>query len=198
MGIKLFSSKKFWICIWILGGIASLVSILEFLIKIKILKLLLSLLGMIINLKIPDIIFIIIVLAFLIWLILINRKLKKLPLTDERKSKTMPEIREESEKTKEEIKPKKEKKKLVFTQEQLFILALIAESNDMLCVSSLFESYKRQYPNACLVDVKSITIWLEKNGLIWHSGTISGSDFCYTETDKGVKYVSEVFKKNKK
>jgi len=108
----------------------------------------------------------------------------------------MSEIKEENEKTKEEIKPKKEKKKLVLTKKQLFILALIAEANE-LCISSLFESYRRQYPDAYLVDVKSITIWLEKNGLIRHSGTF-GSDFCYTETDKGVKYVSEAFKKNKK
>ena len=178
MGIRLFSNKKFLIFIGILGGMASLVSILEFLIKIKILKLLLSLLVMIINLKIPDIIFIIIVLAFLRWLILINRKLKKLPLTDERKSK-------------------KEKKKLKLTEEQLFILALIAESKDMMDVSSLLEVYRRRYPSALLVDVKSIIIWLEKNGLIWDSSTI-GSDLCYMATDEGIEYVSEVFKKHKK
>ena len=194
MGIRLFSNKKFLIFIGIFSGIASLVYILEFLIKIKILKLLLSLLVMIINLKIPDIIFIIIVLAFLFWLILINRKLKKLPLIDERKSKTVPEIKEESEKTKEEIKPKKEKKKLVLTERQLFILAPIAESKDMLSVSALFEAYRRRFPGAYRVDVKSIIIWLEKNGLIWHSGTLK-SDFYYTATDKGVEYVSEKYKK---
>lgn len=195
MGIRLFSSKKFWICIGILGAIASLVSILEFLIKIKILKLLLSLLVMIINLKIPDIIFVIIVLAFLFWLILINRKLKKLPLPDERKSKTVPEIKEESEKIKEEIKPKKEKKKLLLTRKQLYILALIADSKDMMSASSLLEVYERRYPDVLLVHVKSIIIWLEKNGLIWHSDTIM-SEFYYRATDDGIEYVSESFDKH--
>lgn len=194
MGIKLFSSKKFKIFIWILGGIASLVSILEFLVKIKILKLLLSLLMMIINLKIPDIIFIIIILALLIWLILINRKLKKLSLTDERKPKTVPEKKEESEKIKEEIKPKKEKKKLKLTEEQFYILVVIVESHEMLSFNYLYKVYEKKYPRSFLANFKSIIILLEKNELIWHSG-YTWNDFSYRETDKGVEYVSNVLKK---
>jgi len=64
----------------------------------------------------------------------------------------------------------------------------------MLSVSALFEAYRRRFPGAYRVDVKSIIIWLEKNGLIWHSGTLK-SDFYYTATDKGVEYVSEKYKK---
>lgn len=172
MGIRLFSSKNFLIFIGIFSLIASLLYILEVLIKIKILKLLLSLLVMIINLKIPDIIFIIIVLAFLIWLILINRKLKKLPLTDK-------------------------KKKLKLTKEQDYILALIAGSTEMLSDSNLLNTYKREFSGAHIVEVKSISVWLKKNGLIEHSGTLE-NEFYYTATDEGIEYVSKKYKVHRK
>ncbi len=185
MGIKLFSSKKFKISI-IITVVASLLYILEFLVKIKILKGLLSLWKWIINLKIPAIIFIIIILALLIWLILINRKPKKSLLTDERKSKIVSETNQESEKTKEEIKPKKEKKKLKLTEEQSYILAMIAGSTELLSASDLLNNYERKFSGAHIVEVKAITIWLKENGLIEHSGTIENEP-CYTATDEGIK-----------
>ena len=137
---------------------------------LEILKYLISPIG-------RDVLLFLLIVGTLFWVFLINKK----------PSQTY------------KIKPKKEKKKPVLTEEQFFILVMIAESMDMMNVSSILNVYRKRFPDALRVDVRSIINWLEKNGLIWDSSIIgSGSDFCYTATDKGVEYVSEILKNNKK
>jgi len=217
MGIKKLPWKKIWGYLWkIILGVSVLIGLVGTIIGITkdwnvVLNLLSSIgnffskiLKPLANPIVRDVLLFLLIVGTLIWVFLINIKLKKLPkayeeklkvhLEEKPKKEEKPEIKEESENTKEEIKPKKEKKKLVLTERQLFILWPIAESKDKVSVSALLEAYRKKFPGVYRVDVKSIIIWLEKNGLIWHSGTI-GSEFYYTATDEGVEYVSEKFKK---
>lgn len=220
MGIKKLPWKKIWGLLWkITLGIIALISLVGTIIGItkdwnivlnwlsSIGNFFLKVLNPLANPIVRDVLLFLLIVGTLFWVFLINKKLKKLSQTYEEKLRAhleekpkkeeKPEIKEESEKTKEEIKPKKEKKKLVLTEEQLFILVEIVESHDMLSFTYLFEIYGIKYPPALLTNFKSIIIFLEKNKLIWHSG-YTWNDFSYRETDKGVEYVSEVLKKSKK
>lgn len=102
---------------------------------------------------------------------------------------------------KEEIKAKlpKEEKELQLTKDQLFILALIAESNEV-SFNSLSESYREQFPEANPIEIKYITNLLRENGLIRRTGNIRGNLF-YGATDKGIERVrkeSEIIKEYRK
>jgi len=95
-----------------------------------------------------------------------------------------------------ELKLPKEDKKLEFSEDKLFILALIAESNEE-SVDSLFVTYRKKFPDVNLVEVKYIANLLEKNGLIRCTGNISGN-LLYTATDKGIERVRKELKIIKK
>jgi len=97
-----------------------------------------------------------------------------------------------------EVKPPKEKE-VEFTKDQLFILALIAES-DEVSFNSLSESYREQFPEANQVEIKYIANLLRENGLIRRSGNIRGN-LLYMATDKGIERVrkeSEIIKEYRK
>ena len=98
-----------------------------------------------------------------------------------------------------EVKLPKEENELELEEGQLFILALIVESDEE-SVNVLFESYRKQFPKANLVEVKYIANLLEKNGLINCTGNIGGS-LLYVATDKGIERVmkeSDIIKKYRK
>jgi hypothetical protein len=220
MGIKKLPWKKIWGYLWkIILGIIVLIGLISALIGItkdwnivlnglsSIGNFFLKILSPLANPIVRDVLLFLLIMGTLFWVFRINIKLKKLSQTYEEKLRVhleekpkkeeKPEKKEESEKIKEEIKPKKEKKKLVLTEEQLYILVRIVESHEMLSFSFLYKVYEEKYPPAFLTNFKSIIILLEKNKLIWHSG-YTWNDFSYRETDKGVEYVSEVLKKSKK
>lgn len=80
-----------------------------------------------------------------------------------------------------------EQRKLEFTDEQLFILALIVESEEKASYRLLSESFREQFPDAYTVDFKSVMSWLKRNELIKHSLSI-GNHILYVATDEGVEY----------
>jgi predicted nucleotide-binding protein/DNA-binding PadR family transcriptional regulator len=95
-----------------------------------------------------------------------------------------------------EVKLPKEEKEFELNEDQLFILALIAESDED-SINFLFISYKKQFPEANLVEIKYIANLLEKNGLIQCTGNVGGN-LLYVATDKGIERVrkeSEIMKK---
>lgn len=128
-----------------------------------------------------------------------NKRLIKINDELREKANKIIKIYEEAKIENERLAPKKEEKKLELTEEQLFILALIAESDEE-SVNFLFESFRKQFPEANLVDVKYIANLLEKNGLIRCVGNIGGS-LSYVATDKGIERVmkeSDIIKKYRK
>jgi len=97
-----------------------------------------------------------------------------------------------------QVKPSKEEE-FELTEDQLFILALIAESDED-SINSLFMSYKIQFPEANLAKVKYIANLLEKNGLIKCTGNVGGN-LLYVATDKGIERIrkeSKIMKKYEK
>ncbi|HEB36540.1 hypothetical protein LCGC14_2310010 [marine sediment metagenome] len=178
MGIKLFSSKKFKTFIWILTVIVSLVSFLEIIIKFKILKGLLSLLKWTINLKIPDFIFIIIILALLIWLFLINRKLKE--LSQVYKGEPQVDIKEEVEKIK--LDKKRE-----------YVLLFFADAPGEEKLEDLYDFYKGEFGEESIgrLEFNIIINDLEKAELIRLTGTLRSGKF-YVKTSKGLDVVKEI------
>jgi len=96
-----------------------------------------------------------------------------------------------------EVKQQKDEKELELTKNQLFILALIAESDRDSSIKLLFVSYKKQFPEANRIEIKYIANLLKENGLIRCTGNIGG-DLLYVATDKGIerarketKYIKE-------
>lgn len=128
-----------------------------------------------------------------------NKRLIKINDELREKANKIIKIYEEVMVENERLVPKKEDKKLELSEDQLFILALIAESDEE-SVDSLFVSYRKKFPDVNLVEVKYIAKLLEKNGLIRCTGNIRGSSL-YTAEDKGIECVRnepEIMKKYKK
>lgn len=97
-----------------------------------------------------------------------------------------------------EVKPSNEEE-IELTEDQLFILALIAESDES-GVNLLFRSYKRQFPEANLVKIKYIANMLKENELIVCIGAFAGSRL-YVATEKGIERAwkeSEIMEKYEK
>jgi len=83
-----------------------------------------------------------------------------------------------------------DKRKLEFSDEQFLILVLIVESEGEASDRLLFESFKEEYPGACITEFKSIINWLEKNGLIRLRGSIGGHSLFVGE-ENGVEYAKK-------
>ena len=58
----------------------------------------------------------------------------------------------------------------------------------------MFATYRKQFPEASLTNVKHITNLLEKNGFIRRAGS-RGVNILYKATDKGIEYVHKELKK---
>ena len=158
---------------------------------VKIFNLSVYLINQLINLWKSDIgflidtVLLILILALFVWLIFINIKLKKIAQADEEKSKAI--LEEE---------PKKEEK-LELTKEHFYVLSMIAESKENKTLGVVYEYYQREFPNALMVDLKSIINRLVYYQLIRRAGSFGG-DFLYEATGEGVEFVREMIKKNKK
>jgi len=139
------------------GGAVYLID--RFKLDSKISNLVVTLVNGIINLKIPDSILAILIILIFIFLLLINKKFMG-------------------------FSPNKIKE-IELNENQLFILALIAES-DEASIDSLFMFYKILFPEERRLDIKNIVNILQKNGLINWSGYNT-----YVATDKGIERASK-------
>ena len=202
MGIKNLPWKKIWKYLWkiVLGtiflisaiiGIATnwgavsnwLSSVWDFFLKIF---------NPLANPIVRDILLLIFIVAILIWLILINRKLKKLPLIDKGEAKVVDE-KEKKEEVKKVEKQEKEKE-LAPTYKQRYVLWIFANAPGNIRLGIVFERYKKKFPDVLMVEFKSIISDLEEGGFIKHTGNI-GSDRVYRATNKCNKYIEKRVKK---
>jgi predicted nucleotide-binding protein len=97
-----------------------------------------------------------------------------------------------------EDRPSKEKE-FEYTEKQLFILALLAVSDEE-SIDTLFLSYKNQFPKANLIEIKDNANLLENNGLIICTGNVEGNPL-YRTTERGIERIvkeTELLKKYKK
>ena len=88
-------------------------------------------------------------------------------------------------------------KKLKFTEEQLFVLALIAESNEPASYRLLSGSYREKFPGTSVINFKSTISWLERNGFIRCAGGYE-NNLVYVATDKGIEYAEKESKRIEK
>lgn len=89
-----------------------------------------------------------------------------------------------------------EQRKLEFTDEQLFVLALIVESEEEASERLLSDSFREQFPDAYGVEFKSIISWLERNELIRFTGSIGGHTL-WVAIDKGIEHAKKELKRIK-
>lgn len=83
-----------------------------------------------------------------------------------------------------------DQRRLEFTDEQLFVLALIVESEEEVSERLLSESFGKEFPDAYVVEFKYIISWLERNELIRITGSIGGH-ILYVATDKGIEHAKK-------
>ncbi len=204
MGIKKLPWKKIWGYLWkIIFGIIALISLVGTIIGITkdwnvVLNLLssignffLKILNPLANPIVRDVLLFLLIVGTLIWVFIINKKLKKLSQTYEEKIKAYLE-----EKPKKEEKPKrKEEPELTVTQ--VYILANIANAPDSLGEHALFDLYQSKHPDSLRFELKSTISDLLGANLIRRAGAI-GSESFYGATDKGVKLTNKLLKKGKK
>lgn len=153
-----------------------------------------------IHFEIPDFIFLILIVAFLIWLFLNNKRFK------ERIDEDIEEIYSELREINEELRPKrikkeveaepeeeerlpKEEEKIELNEEHIFVLSTIAdEPENMYQQEDLFDLYKVDFSEKGREDFDSIIKELETLNFI-KSGATSDYKAWLEITEKALEYL---------
>jgi len=197
MGIKKLPWKKIWGYLWkiilgailLIGLISGIIGIatnwnvvLNWLSSIgnfflKILKFLINPIG-------REVLLFVLISGALIWLFLVSKKLKKLLIASEEGKKAVPKE-----------KPK-EDKEFEWTENHDLILTKIAREGDTgENTYRLFDTLKKENPDAEFLDLEVIIDELMKAGLIRILGPWDAEEKSYVATEKGRKNAKKILEK---
>lgn len=181
MGIKKLTWKKVVGILVFIGTVITILTNLKFVWdSLKFLSyLVMKIITPLSNIIVRDVILFLLIGGILVWLVLTNRKLKKLPVVEGGKSKAV--LKKGSKK--EEVPE--------ITMEHFFVLGYIADAPTSISQRALFESYKKDYPNSFMIDLKSTILDLMNMDYINRSVSERKESF-YKITDEGVKFIKKI------
>ncbi|MFX0140415.1 MAG: hypothetical protein ACFFDN_42645, partial [Candidatus Hodarchaeota archaeon] len=189
MGIKNLPWKKIGGIVFIIAAIITIATNLSFVWNcVKFLgNLVVKIFTPLANSVVRDVLLFVLIVGILIWLIMIGREIRKL--------RKLQAAFDELKRSVTERKKKEESVKL--TEEHINILGEIANSPRSLGQNDLFESYKKNYPNHYLLDMKSTISDLMQMDYIYRAGAVGG-ELLYKATDKGVKLIRKLLEAGRK
>jgi len=175
MRIKKLSWKKIGAGLFIVAAIITIVtnlkSIWNFLKFLR--SLILKLVSYLTNPIVRDVLLLLLILGLLLWLILINIRIKKFQVDDEEKG------------TKEDESER-------WGAEHIYVLELLANSVANVSDKKLFSQLKIKFPQASKLDFGVILDDLSEDDIIYVSGYLTDGGIEYATTREGRKIAKKI------